>query len=630
MKRNKIVVSMAMVLLMLGGMCSGDEKYSSPMPRGTKGAVTMFVASDTAPASVRKVADFVCDGTDDQVQINAAIQQMTGGGAGNVGGQIKLSEGVFVISSPIVLDRGFRFEGISGGTTIISLADGADCNMIDVTAVAEGNTIPLSVFQHFQLDGNENNQSTQPDRTYTSKTGTDASPSVINMGFPALGGMVLTGRQVALSGTDCTPGYYTIVSNTSQFITLDRNASTGGLMTGLNVEIDQLYGIYQHIGDGQIDIRFIDVWFEKIQGHGISLGKYWNHRIERCVFEHMEGAGIEFRLGEGIEGVTITNCFGLLNDHFIKIGGYQEGEAVSTGARNVVVSNNTMTDISGTGKDLIEIGGGGWNIHDNILGTSFATDNTYSAFVLDTDRLGFDVTPLTIHDNILRNNHANNPKYVFHAYGDTYWLRDVHFQNNNMNAAAYQTAGFSMNFPNIDPYRIIIQGNSFIGASGADGVVIEADDAYYVLVQNNIFLCQGDGNGVDCDANEVWQHSMITGNRFIIATGKPIVGSPKLNSLFVYIADNACGADYGGSYQRSAPTTPDKILNGQTTIVITHDLDIIPVINRDIIVWPIEDMGNATHCWVSAATTTTFTISVDADPGKDVEFGWRIVSESQY
>ncbi|MCB9138459.1 MAG: hypothetical protein H6642_08945 [Caldilineaceae bacterium] len=72
----------------------------SHLPDGTlrpqPAAPSVVVAAAEAPAAVRQIAAYVCDGTDDQAEINAALQSL-----GASGGQVLLSGGTFHCSSAI-------------------------------------------------------------------------------------------------------------------------------------------------------------------------------------------------------------------------------------------------------------------------------------------------------------------------------------------------------------------------------------------------------------------------------------------------------------------------------------------------------------------------------------------------
>jgi hypothetical protein len=103
-------------------------------------SATLTIASAT---SKTLNADYYCDGTADEVQINAAIQALDG-----LGGRIVLMEGTFYINAPIAYsltgtdDNNITLEG-QGDSTILKLPNGHATPMSMITAgVAEaGSTI---------------------------------------------------------------------------------------------------------------------------------------------------------------------------------------------------------------------------------------------------------------------------------------------------------------------------------------------------------------------------------------------------------------------------------------------------------------------------------------------------------
>ncbi len=108
---------------------------ASPVPEsGGDGTVpTVFVAASDARQKSIDNADFVCDGTDDQVEIQAAIDLLT------VGGRVLLSEGAFSIAAPssgaaITLTRGVSLQGLGSGlagagTILTQLGTGGAANV---------------------------------------------------------------------------------------------------------------------------------------------------------------------------------------------------------------------------------------------------------------------------------------------------------------------------------------------------------------------------------------------------------------------------------------------------------------------------------------------------------------------
>lgn len=68
------------------------------------------------------------------------------------------------------------------------------------------------------------------------------------------------------------------------------------------------------------------------------------------------------------------------------------------------------------------------------------------------------------------------------------------------------------------------------------------------------------------------------------------------------------------------------VVSGQTTIDVTHGLAITPSIN-DINVVPTNNLGSATKYWISDVGASTFRINVDVDPGATTAtFSWQIGS----
>lgn len=78
-------------------------------------AATIVIAASDSSDNMKKHANFVCDGVDDQVEINAAITMLTANG-----GKILLSDGTFNISASIEIQRSFvTLEGQNFGEASI-------------------------------------------------------------------------------------------------------------------------------------------------------------------------------------------------------------------------------------------------------------------------------------------------------------------------------------------------------------------------------------------------------------------------------------------------------------------------------------------------------------------------------
>jgi len=98
---------------------------------------TYVVASPDAPAHVRAQADYVCDGVDDDVEIQAAIDALP-----VVGGKVQLSQGWFRTTSPISIIKQYVWlQGQGPATTIYTTTD---INSIDANPGAAIGGIRIS------------------------------------------------------------------------------------------------------------------------------------------------------------------------------------------------------------------------------------------------------------------------------------------------------------------------------------------------------------------------------------------------------------------------------------------------------------------------------------------------------
>jgi len=91
-------VGIANIAREVGSAASATSIYFAPThATGASEAprtATYVVAASDAPAHVKRQADYVCDGTDDQVEIQAAIDALPA-----LGGEVRLSQGTFAIST---------------------------------------------------------------------------------------------------------------------------------------------------------------------------------------------------------------------------------------------------------------------------------------------------------------------------------------------------------------------------------------------------------------------------------------------------------------------------------------------------------------------------------------------------
>jgi len=108
-------------------------RFGRVIPRDAfEGGITRIVKASDSTYTGR--AHYVCDGVDDQVEINNAIQDL-----GDNGGVVRLTDGTFYITAPIEISKsGVQLVG-QGYGTIIWLEDGSNCEMVHL----DGTTIEI-------------------------------------------------------------------------------------------------------------------------------------------------------------------------------------------------------------------------------------------------------------------------------------------------------------------------------------------------------------------------------------------------------------------------------------------------------------------------------------------------------
>jgi hypothetical protein len=102
---------------------------------------TLYVAASNATDAEKANADYVCDGTDDHVEINTALAALPA-----AGGKLVLSTGLFVTGAAVVIDKRITLEGMGAG---LSLPDGSLFgSTVGITTIRGG-----GAFDVIQVDG---------------------------------------------------------------------------------------------------------------------------------------------------------------------------------------------------------------------------------------------------------------------------------------------------------------------------------------------------------------------------------------------------------------------------------------------------------------------------------------------
>jgi len=138
------------------------KAISSKEYAGETSPIIIIAASDT-PEKERRKANYICDGTADEAEINTAIDTFNS----ITGGEIKLLKGIFNIASPIILTGGVSLIGEGLNTTTLRAVASYNDNIVEW--VPSTSDVYMCQIRDLKIDGN--NQGTATTGIYFSSTG---------------------------------------------------------------------------------------------------------------------------------------------------------------------------------------------------------------------------------------------------------------------------------------------------------------------------------------------------------------------------------------------------------------------------------------------------------------------------
>jgi parallel beta-helix repeat protein len=217
-------------------------------------------------------------------------------------------------------------------------------------------------------------------------------------------------------------------------------------------------------------------------------------------------------------------------------------------------------------------------------------------------------------DNVLvAGNRIDGGHYGIYA---EYGCSNVNVTGNNLNGQYWKGIMGQYNAGS----GILISNNTVVGDAAASASNYECISVPTVatVIGNVVSLSQGDaGILIAGGANCVVRNNTITagGTTKSIRISSGSTGYVLTDNVMnVAITNSAAGAGNFGTA---------TIASGTTSIAVTHNVGYTPDV-ASISITPTL-LSNAAKWWISATTSTTFTISVDADPGASTAtFKWRI------
>ena len=272
------------------------------------------IAASDAYTWEKNIADYICTGTNDEVEIQAAVDRLT------QGGMILLSSGTFVVSDTIALDSDCTLAGL-GQATLLKIPNARNVLLKDVVKATGKDRVTV---RDLQIDGNRANQ-----------TATENSGNGVH--FYQSSGLIENVYVHSMGVTD--------------------DNSSGIYITGVASTISG------------VRVSKCVVW-DNLQ-HGICTTSGANYvTIVDCLARNNLNEGIHTSTGEY---VTIANCISVSN----AVSGINLQNALYATCTNCVIRNNGVSGIYAsigrktiTGCYIQASGGYGINI-DSTSGSSY-------------------------------------------------------------------------------------------------------------------------------------------------------------------------------------------------------------------------------------------------------------------
>lgn len=433
----------------------------------TIGAADYYIAANDATMEEKAVANIVCDGTADQVQINDALTS---------GYNVRLSGGTFNITEPITTSiNNVTIEGAGKEKTTIFLSNGSNCNVLTIG----GNYWNI---KNLLIDGNLASNITTGSgiygRDFTNVKISDCEIKNIVLNGIAIGDAssdwIIENCYIHDVGSGCIFGY-------------QENPSTS---SPSNIKIIKCH-LHNSVLESQI----------RTQPDNFSYPAFdWN--IDQCLFTGTTGyKGVLF---SGSKNCNISDCY--FNVDTVLIGtGYAANIRYYKGASGTISKNTFVAS------KAIEI----WGASDvTIINNYFTGQNSdrQDCIRIEAYENNFDANNINIEGNTFYNISMNvaKPAIVLYAV-DTHKVSKVNIVGNTF----MDDRGAS----SLCQYAIVVVGtgtiknvnifNNTMEGMLNSGIEIVATSIEDFIISNNIFIDHPIGiNATD------WSNLIINGNRF--------------------------------------------------------------------------------------------------------------------
>ena len=558
--------------------------------RGASQSATLVVAA--SDSLHQGYADYVCDGVDDQVEIQAAIEALPSGGGKVVllDGEYTLNENTSnALNAAINIGRSnVTLEG-SGWGTILKLKDGITAPSILQSYSPAGSNI---IIRNLQIDGNKANT-------------TDPGVHTHGCGFHSSGltDFIIENlyvHDIWYRGLSFYSGERGIIRNNNivdvynNCVNLDHSTSyvtvTGNYLSATGSSA----GIEVDASTGHINVRNI-ITNNIVSGYfgirGTSIG------VQECVIANNNiydsTHGISF---EGKNSIISHNNINHTDNTPLKLGGYT----------NRAIGNIFIYTMN----SKIEIAGN----YNNLIGNSILGGRESGILVSGNHNIVRDCIMLRSRDGTGITIEGDYNKICGNQILNTDWTNTNLSEAASSGATVINVASISSLYEGLyiliretgktDTYGYItkiLDNELTISAALNDSYTTAAS----VMLGYHAYWITGISLAAGATGNEI-ENNHIYG-----------VATPLSDSGTNTVIQN----NNGYTTENSGTAT---LANGSTSIAVNHGLDVTPSAG-DIMVTPMGSLGSASFFYIDTFTSTQFTIHTNADPGVNVDFAWKAI-----
>jgi hypothetical protein len=566
-------------------------------------------------------ADFTCDGTDDQVGIQAAIDALS-----TAGGKILCMEGNYSIKNTITVGDNITVEFQPGNTVTIP----SDHSLNVYTH--EGSSVSTAITNADHVGGNDH-----------------VSIIGMNIDFNGDNGKIPTQTWAGIWLNNCNES-------------IIRDCIAYDVVYNTNLSVARAFGI---LFTACSYSRIINCEGSHCGYEGIAVRGY-NHDImvSECSgfnnWAHLAQASAWLGTTDDPEKVTFDRCWG--DNDIICHGTVGETALHNCKIQNCIVpyisikGNITNCVVSGNQiTSLVHVS----EIDNSVLRNIEITDNlifrsTHSSAI----RIQCSGSTGVLENVIVSGNQIYNGCISIDSTGGTDIKGIIIDHNTIMTIIGYPGLLVKIDSTG-DINDVAISNNIFDGYSGSHFFRTEIDgdgSLKHVVVSDNIIRsCHRMITVERTSGTGVAEYFNVTGNMchpiasFFITDG---AYTSKIRITDNYIMsgtyfthgaldDVTIMSNYIGSTNKTNASITNLIqrnnaglitensgtatlVNGQTSIAVAHGLAVTPVAG-DIVVTPIEAWGNMTQFYIGNYTATHFTVYANINPGQDVDFAWRAI-----